>query len=170
MIYVVVATKSEAQGVAEHLKLIKSKLYGYTTFTSDELVVLVSGVGIEAMSKATKTLMNDIKQDDTLVNIGICASNHKVGTVFEISKIIYKDIIYELNKNSTLSIRCEDFEATKKSHDIVDMESFGFYIASNAHKNRFIYKVVSDNFEPQKVTKDETKKLIKRLIDESSCC
>jgi len=51
---------------------------------------------------------------------------------------------------------------------LVDMESFGFYdavIHSPAIKNFHIFKVISDYFEPQKVTKDTTKSLIFHKID-----
>ncbi len=45
------------------------------------------------------------------------------------------------------------------------MESFGFYEAVKEIPNYHIFKVVSDHFEPKRVTKDDTKKLIFDAID-----
>jgi hypothetical protein len=48
------------------------------------------------------------------------------------------------------------------------MESFGFYDAvkhNPAIKNFFIFKVLSDHFEPDSITKDKTKSLIFHQID-----
>jgi hypothetical protein len=47
------------------------------------------------------------------------------------------------------------------------MESFGFYEAvslSKAIKRFYIFKVVSDRFEPQTVTKEGTKKLLAEAL------
>jgi hypothetical protein len=49
------------------------------------------------------------------------------------------------------------------------MESFGFYdalIHSPAIKNYHILKVVSDHFEPEKITKEGTKSLVFNVIDD----
>jgi hypothetical protein len=46
------------------------------------------------------------------------------------------------------------------------MESFGFFEATSLVQNRYIYKVVSDHFEPQNITKDGTKKLLSAVVDE----
>ena len=76
---------------------------------------------------------------------------------------------YQLNSNNYKTITCLDQEASTNSHEIVDMESYGFYnavIHSPAIKNRYIIKVVSDHFEPHKVTKDKTKSLIFNVIDD----
>ena len=46
------------------------------------------------------------------------------------------------------------------------MESYGFYQAIKGMKNAYIFKVVSDHFEPKTVTKERTKNLIFNNIDE----
>ena len=64
-------------------------------------------------------------------------------------------------------ITCVDEEVSQELYEIVDMESFGFYDALNGsvnEQNIYIFKVVSDHFEPHKVTKDKTKALIFKEI------
>jgi hypothetical protein len=46
------------------------------------------------------------------------------------------------------------------------MESAGFIKATKDIKNSYIFKIVSDYFEPEKVTKDKAKQLIFNKIDE----
>ena len=63
--------------------------------------------------------------------------------------------------------------AKENKYNIVDMESFGFYEAGKNIKNVRMFKIVSDHFEPHKVTKDKTKKLVSaklgEIIEKSSC-
>ncbi|MCK4737708.1 MAG: hypothetical protein KAT10_04040, partial [Sulfurimonas sp.] len=73
---------------------------------------------------------------------------------------------YIINSNFPNIITCKDSEVYEDNGNIVDMESFGFYSATKDIKNRYMYKVVSDHFEPSKVTKDKTKSLIFNVIEE----
>ena len=71
-----------------------------------------------------------------------------------------------INDNEKNLINCLDNEATNDTFDIVDMESFGFYQATKGVKNVRIFKVVSDNFRPELVTKQKTKTLIFNTIED----
>ena len=64
------------------------------------------------------------------------------------------------------TITCIDYEAKESKFDIVDMESDGFREATKDVKNSFIFKVVSDHFEPHTVTKERAKSLIFNVIND----
>ena len=74
---------------------------------------------------------------------------------------------YLFNSDKPL-IHCVNEEISSELYPLVDMESYGFYdaVVHNPAIKRFhILKVVSDHFEPQKVTKEETKSLLFNVID-----
>ncbi len=172
MLYIIVALKPEAQAFVDRYKLQKSKLKEFTLFSNVFITLIVSGIGVNNSAQATQTLINhyDIAEDDTYLNIGISGANkkYKIGTLLEIGNISYKHKINNLNSLSDKMLTCLDSEAFDDTYEIVDMESYGFYDAikhSPAIKNFHILKVVSDHFEPRKVTKELTKLLIFNAID-----
>ncbi len=171
MIYVVTALKPEAQAFVDFYKLKKSKLGNYTIFTNENITLIISGLGVINARHATQTLINnfDITDDDIYLNIGICGASreHKIGQLIEIGSVTYEEITYIFKDKE--EIVCLDSEANDNSYNIVDMESYGFYdavIHSPAIKNFYIFKVVSDHFEPHVVTKDKTKSLIFNVIND----
>ena len=172
MLYIVTALKSEAQAYVDKYSLTKSKLALYTLFSNANISLIVSGVGVVNARLATQTLINqyDITDDDVYLNIGICGAykEHKIGSLLEIGSINYDEMTYMFD-NSLKEITCVDEAINNEdSHKIVDMESYGFYDAVShnpAIRNFYILKIVSDHFEPEKVTKDGTKKLISKNID-----
>jgi nucleoside phosphorylase len=170
LLYVVVALKSEAQAFVDAYKLTKSKLGNFTYFSNHEMRLIISGLGVTNARDATQTLINhfDIVDEDKYLNIGICAasSHYKIGDTLEIGSIVYEDIVYSFDTIKQ-EITCLDEAADEEKYEIVDMESYGFYdavIHNPAIKNFSILKVVSDHFEPHKVTKDATKALIFNAI------
>ena len=171
MIYIVTALKPEAQAYVDFYKLKKNRLGSYATFTDENITLIISGLGVTNARLATQTLINhfDITDDDIYVNIGICgaSSAYEIGQLLEIGSIVYKDISYIFKEKK--EIVCLNHEADDNTYPIVDMDSYGFYdavIHSPAIKNFYIFKVVSDHFEPQKVTKDKTKSLIFNVIND----
>ncbi|MDQ7066936.1 MAG: hypothetical protein Q9M40_02425 [Sulfurimonas sp.] len=133
--------------------------------------IIVSGVGVDNARVATQTLIDayDISDEDIYLNIGICAASKQfcIGELLSIGSICYHKKITHL-KDSLLSLLTLDEQSSIESAPIVDMEAYGFYdaiIHSPAIKNFYIFKVVSDHFEPYMVTKDLTKKLIFNQID-----
>ena len=170
MLYIVVALKPEAQAFVDRYKLSKSKLGDFTLFTNEQMILIVSGLGVTNARAATQTLINhfDIIDEDRYLNIGICgaSTSYNIGDVLEIGSIIYEEIPYSFDTMQK-EITCLDEEASENNYEIVDMESYGFYdavIHNPAIKNFAIVKVVSDHYEPHKVTKDATKKLIFNTI------
>ncbi|MCX6052253.1 MAG: hypothetical protein NTZ60_07030 [Campylobacterales bacterium] len=172
MTYIVVALKPEAQAFVEKYKLQKSSLGTFTTFISKNIILIISGLGVKNAMFATQTLINhfDITDEDIYINVGICGADkkYKIGSLIEIGAIEYENKIYLLHQELPAILTCRDEEQKEAKYEIVDMESFGFYeavIHSPAIKNIFIFKVVSDHFEPEKVTKEGTKSLIFNAID-----
>ena len=169
MIYIVIALKSEAQAFVDKFKLIKTKYNKFSLYIGKEIVILVSGMGIENTKIGTTVLIEKFNpsDNDILMNIGICAANKKyeIGELLKIGSIYFEDEKYLLDENIPNTITCSNNEVSQSIYELVDMESFGFYKASQNIKNRSIYKVVSDHFEPNKITKDSAKKLIFNKID-----
>lgn len=173
MLYIVVALKPEAQAFVDRYKLNKSKLDNFTLFFNKNMILIISGLGVDNSTQATQTLINhyDITDNDIYLNIGVCGANnnYEIGELLEIGKIEYGLKIINLQSQSKKTITCLDKEAIDNSNAIVDMESFGFYdavIHSPAIKNYHILKVVSDHFEPRKVTKELTKSLVFNAIND----
>ena len=154
MKYIITATKSEAQAFVDKFKLSKEK-------SNSEITLIVSGIGVENMFKKTSQIVTLMDKTDTLLNIGICGASSK----FEIGELLNIDINTKSVGKYNLTC-CENEVYQKDKYDIVDMESSGFIEASNQVENRYIFKVVSDNFAPETVTKEKTKKLIYDKIDE----
>ena len=171
MNYIVTALKPEAQAFVDKYKLKKNKLADFTVYQNEQLVLIVSSLGIENATLATQALLNtfNITDYDIFLNIGICGANrnHNIGNLLEISFIDYAGKIFKLNDKDGYTISCIDKEAYEATCEIVDMESYGFYRAFlHTTDNARMFKVVSDHFEPHKVTKEKTKSLIFNAIEE----
>ena len=57
MLYIVVALKPEAQAFVDRYKLSKSKLGNFTLFSNDNMILIVSGLGVQNSTQATQTLI-----------------------------------------------------------------------------------------------------------------
>lgn len=172
MIYIVMALKGEAQAFVDRHKLRKKRVHGFTLFSSPDMILIISGMGVQNARIATQTLINlyDITDEDIYINVGICAASraYKIGQLMEINAIEYEGKLFKLSNKKGKTVTCVDEPLAHDAHELSDMESFGFYdavIHSPAIKNIFIFKVVSDHFEPQSVTKDGAKALIFGVID-----
>jgi len=169
MLYIITALKSEAQAFVDKYKLNKSKHEDFTIFIGQDIKVIISGIGIQNARFATTFTIKTFNpnKDDIFLNIGICGASkkYKIGNYIEISSILYNEEKFTLNNNTNNTIVCSDNEVSDNNYNIVDMESFGFYQASRNIKNCYIYKIVSDHFEPKSITKESTKKLIFNAID-----
>ena len=172
MIYIVTALKPEAQAFVDFYKLSKSKLGAYTLFSRENIKLIISGLGVINAREATQTLINnyDITDEDIYINVGICGASqiYGLGELLEIGSIVYEKQIYSFDKSKKKTL-CTDIEISNSNYEIVDMESFGFYdavIHSPAIKNFHIFKVVSDHFEPQTITKEKTKSLLFNVVND----
>ncbi len=148
MIYVITALKAEAQAFVEKFKL--------TEYKNENISVLISGIGKENMYKTTLEVLKSFKDEDKIINVGICAADKR----FAIGQLI--DAREEPITCVDEAIDCRNSE---NQFSVVDMESRGFIEATQGLKNSFIFKVVSDHFQPNTVTKEGAKKLIFSNID-----
>jgi nucleoside phosphorylase len=146
MIYILVALKAEAQAFVDKFKLEKN-------MQNKDISIVISGIGSENMFKTTSIVVDKMNADDTIINVGICGASRKYS-------------IGQLLDAENVDITCVNYEVSKSEYDAVDMESSGFLDASENVKNRYMFKIVSDYFEPKSVTKDMAKKLIFDKIDE----
>ncbi len=147
MLYIIVALKSEAQAFIDKFKLDKNR-------ENEKISIKISGMGSANMYKTTSDVLKLMKESDIIVNVGICGASKK-----------YK--IGELLDAKDVELTCVDYEVSHNNYDVVDMESKGFIDATkDSTFKSYIFKVVSDNFEPKSVSKDMAKKLIFNKIDE----
>lgn len=166
------ALKSEAQAFVDRYKLKKTKLGDFTFYFDENRCLIVSGVGVINSREATQTLINhyDISNDDIYLNIGICGASNEytIGSLLEVGEVVHDGITYPFKKDKQ-SIVCVNEAISETKYELVDMESYGFLDAvshSPAIRNFYILKVVSDHFEPVKVTKEGTKSLIFKAIND----
>lgn len=161
MVYILTATKTEAQALVEHFKLSKKD----NCFGNEKIEVYISGVGLENAYHLAKKLQDRVSLEDTVINIGIAAAPYRY-SIGELVKI--KEVFLE-NNQLIISNQGETLFTCKESQNIyqekiVDMEGFGFAKVFSKY-NFKIYKVISDHFEPNKVEKDEVKKMIKNSLE-----
>ena len=136
MIYIIVALKAEAQA-----------------FVDKKMDVIISGIGSKNMFETTSKIVDKMNHDDIILNVGICGASKK----YKIGQLIdgFKE-----------NLTCVDYAVSNNNdYEIVDMESNGFKKATQYVKNKYIFKIVSDHFEPETITKDGAKKLIFDKID-----
>lgn len=172
MIYIVTALKPEAQAFVDKYRLKPSTLGDHKLFTNDTMKVIVSNVGVMNAMFATQALIDayDITDEDIYLNVGICGANesYEIGELLEIGEIAYQGKSYIVHPYLSTGITCVDEEISGSDYEVVDMESFGFYDAirhSTAIKRFHIYKVVSDHFEPESVSKEGAKMVIFKALD-----
>ena len=170
MIYIFTALKPEAQAFVDKYRLKKEKLNNFTLYKNSKITLIISRLGVDNTKKACTFIINNYKLsiDDIFINIGICGSrdNNEIGKLLEIGKINYNNEIFTLNKNIKNTITCLNSEASDDTYELVDMESYGFYEILHKYNNLYIFKIVSDHFEPETITKEKTKTLIFNVLDE----
>lgn len=155
MLYIICALKPEAQAFVDKYKLGKLK-------KNDDIVVILSGIGVENSFNATKKIVEIMDDSDTILNVGICGGDKKfaIGELLEVC-------ISTKSVEGRGFLTCVDSEVSKSGeYELVDMESDGFIQASLDVENKYMFKVVSDHFEPHKVTKQMTKSLVFNVIDD----
>jgi nucleoside phosphorylase len=146
MIYILVALKCEAQAFIEKFKLDSTK-------QNENISVVISGVGNLNMKNTASKIVSKMREDDLILNVGICGAskNYSIGQLLD---------------ERDVELTSLDHEVDYTKYEVVDMESTGFKEATKGVKNSYIFKVVSDHFEPKDVTKDLAKKLVYKRIDE----
>ncbi len=164
--YIFVATKTEAQAFVELFGLKKNKRNGYTVYhdNSENIEVIVSGVGVANAANAAKAFTS-LKNSGAVYNVGIAAapSKYPIGSVEKIGSILYHDKTITLEAGATLQTL--DTPCSEYKNTLVDMEGFGF---ASILPDITLYKIVSDHFEPRNLTKEGVKNLIKEALVSNS--
>ena len=164
MLFIVVATKSEAQAFVEYFHLSKKIIDRYKLYANNHITIIISGIGAVNSFNATKKLIKNINKPN-IINYGICggSNSYNIGDTVYINQIIYKNKKYNLNKISNNSILCSNTQIYTDIYPLVDMESYGYYLALKRYTtidNISIIKTISDHFSPESITKDGVKRLI----------
>ncbi len=175
MIYIVCAFSSEARVFIESYKLKLCQDLPYPFFRSKDVALVVCGLGRESAMIATAALLghSKISSSDLLVNVGICASNkHPIGTTLVANKLSYRgadrysDILFS-HSLEEVALTTTDEAQSSQTDRVVDMESFGVFVASSrfleTHQLLFV-KVVSDHFQPEIVEKKMVDRLMRQNI------
>jgi len=158
---IVTALQSEAQPIIEFLNLIKIEK---NIYSNHDTTLIISGIGkINSAIAVTK-----LKPMGKIINIGISgSSSHDIGTLHKIKKIIDRcsqKVVHLPFEGETIT--CVDTaqnNPTNFKNTLVDMESFGFYIAARKftkNENIELYKIVSDKISDTVLSPKEVHKLI----------
>lgn len=163
MIYIVTAMYTEAKPIIEMYKLKKNiSNREFQVFESKNISLIISGVGKLNSAVATTQLISckNIREEDVILNIGICGTNKTdflIGDIFYINKITdhdskrnyFPDILFRHNFREasieTFSQIVKDKNTMKVP--LCDMESSGFYFSASKYFSPhqiFLLKVISD--------------------------
>lgn len=176
MIYIVLALSSEARPLFTHFGLKRNNDLPYPLYTDGTKLLIVTQPGYENALMATSTLLGyrTPEAEDTLLNIGICAApkSHAIGALLLAHKIshgthdYYPDILFR-HPNEETDLRTVADALSSPEPVPVDMEAHAIYKAGSrffkAHQMAFL-KIVSDHFEPERVTKELAFKLLQDNI------
>lgn len=177
MKYIITALDAEARVFIERYGLKRNLALPYPLYSNDAMIVLVCGLGKTNALMATSALLGHRipSEGDVLLNVGICGApeTFSIGETLLIHQITenerryYPDILYTHHLRES-SLVCVDTPQSEPSPLPVDMESGGVFLAASKffklHRMAFV-KIVSDHFEPHRVTKDAVLALMKERID-----
>lgn len=180
MVYIFCAFYGECSDLIKHYNLKKrqsDKHYRFDVFENEvsPVKIIVTGQGAVLAASAVSGAVSyfGIDGKDAIINIGTCAGNYEVGSVFLCNKIteyvtgrtFYPDMLI---KSSIRECEIVTVSVPVKENDIAlcklyDMEASAIYQAANIyvgpHKMGFV-KVVSDNGNYDNLTLDMVKAIM----------
>ena len=174
MLYFIIAHSAEAQPVIQHFKMQRVYKFSYTMFEADNVRLIICNTGIDNAMMATSVLLAHYvpTNNDLLINIGVCGALGEIGAMLLVHKITHNhhsyfpDILFKHDLQE-ISLKTVDTPCVSRSDNAVDMEAYGIYKAASrffkAHQMVFL-KIISDNFQPESITKEATKRLISSKI------
>ncbi|MCY6484934.1 hypothetical protein OW763_11330 [Clostridium aestuarii] len=187
MIYITTAMYCEAKPFISYLGLKKDmKSTKFQVFKNDEVVLIISGVGIVSSAVAVSHLLTKYKDEvcNLFFNIGICGvkdENIKTGSIFLCHKIIchdtkrnfYPDILFRHHFNEgvleTFSTVVNNEMKQEIEGDLVDMEGAGAYQAAcmflQPHQIHCI-KIVSDLLDGENLTQSKVSEVIQGSVED----
>jgi len=169
--YITVALMSEAKVLIEHLNLKRVNDKKFKIYYSDDIYLIISGIGSLNSSIATTYLLTKYKakEDDEVLNLGICGSTFecKYGDIFSVRQVIdYESkVIFKLDGEKKLTTFNTPQNEKKVKNSLIDMEGFGFTKSARIFsKNVKILKVVSDFCDDEILSGEEVYKLMKNIL------
>ena len=180
MVYIFCAFYGECSDLIKHYNLKKrqsDKHYRFDVFENEvsPVKIIITGQGAVLAASAVSGAVSyfGIDGKDAIINIGTCAGNYEVGSVFLCNKIteyvtgrtFYPDMLI---KSSIRECEIVTVSVPVKENDIAlcklyDMEASAIYQAANIyvgpHKMGFV-KVVSDNGNYDNLTLDMVKAIM----------
>jgi spore photoproduct lyase len=176
MIYIVCALLDEARPLIDFYKLKHNRASKFSLYENKTIKLTLSGIGKIKSAIATTNLLQNIKNDDIVINIGLCATTntHPIGTTLLIHQIIdpsnkrsyYPEIYYE-HPFVESALTSFDQLVTTPHATAVDMEASGFFEATNSvigNDRIALFKIVSDHFEKKSFAQNEISLLIEKNI------
>jgi len=177
MIYIMCAFESEARALIDRYKLRKKQSGPYKYFNNENYLILISGMGQDNAADATNHLLLNFSHNsnDTFINLGVCAgqSYFEVGELLQVKKLQNDEESHFLHTSSVQIKTVSCFSAKKPlnrpvNEDIAEMEAMNIYKTVSqyfqADKISFL-KIVSDNFNPIKPSKQFIISLIQQNLD-----
>ncbi|MBE0068663.1 nucleoside phosphorylase [Thermoanaerobacterium thermosaccharolyticum] len=183
MVYISVSMYVEAKPIIDYYNLKKDvDERFYQIFKSDNMRLIITGVGKVNCAAATSHLLAKIPpgDGDIVVNIGVCGAKDGfvVGTPYLINKIkdastgrdYYTDVLlkHDFKECSIETFDKPLFNQDFLEEDLCDMESSGFYVSASKYVEQhriFLIKVVSDRVGIDTVSKDDVLKFIQNNIE-----
>ena len=165
MTYILSAFETEARALIQSYGLQKDVNHPFKLFYSEEILIIISGMGQEKAKEAIEYLLLNFpnKTDDIFINLGICAGQKEfaVGTLLQIKQLQDEEESHHL-------ITCNEYIQAVScfssfvpldiptTTDIAEMEAMGIYRVIHTYfprKQISFLKIVSDNFNPIKFSK-----------------
>ena len=177
MKYLIVALGAEARPFLDSAPFIKRNVLPFALYEADDMLLCISGIGYENAMMATAALLGyrAPSPNDILLNYGICAApmQYDIGELLLIHELtcnhvhLYPDMLikHPFHEASLLSV---DAPCAIPQDIPVDMEGFAIFKTASRfmqlHQMLFV-KIVSDHFDPQRVTKEHTHHVIAPHIE-----
>ena len=165
MTYILSAFETEARALIDFYKLSKKNNSAYKIFYNEDIFLIISGMGQERASEAIEYLILNYpnKKEDIFINLGICAGQkkYKVGELLHVETLTNNEESHKMAKigNKITQVSCFSSKTPVSSiisQDIAEMEAMSIYKVVRdyfKHTNISFLKIVSDNFNPQKFSK-----------------
>ena len=179
MINLVIALDCEARPIIEHYKLKRDQEHVFPVYRSENMQLIVSGVGKLNAATATAYLAGMTPESTSWLNIGIAGhKEHAIGNIYAAHKIT--DHVTQQNwypafcfkPGVTTESACTFETPINDYHDdlLHDMEAAGFYQTANRFDSvEFVHclKVISDNKDntTHKINKHMVTELISGQLD-----
>lgn len=178
MLYIICAFEAEARALIDVYKLVKKQSEPFALFESNEIKLLICKMGQQNAKEACQYLSQhyNLKKEDKLLNLGICAAQEKysTGSILLVKNLSNEYISHELQTidSNLTEVSCyssaQVLDKPSKS-DIAEMEALAIYETLSIYftkENISFLKIVSDNFKPFKPSKQFIIDLIKGNLKE----